>query len=213
MSASRLPFLERNRRPMRHLPAKKAWVVLLLVLALSACGGGDDDSDEDADRSTTTADETTTSAAPEETTTTVAAEGPAEWVDAMRNIEERRLALAQDPDPDAIAMLYSEDCSCWAAETDPIRELADLDHHLEGEPRTVLAVWHWGTDEFGFSDITVQLLAHPLRELDAQGTVIQEFPASGDPICFAYTVQPDGPEGSYRVHELTRLQACPEGGG
>lgn len=213
MSAPR-PFLERKRRSMPVLLAKKAAVALAMLVALASCGGGGDaDDSEDAGRSTTTADEATTSAAPEETTTTVAAEGPAEWVDAMRNIEERRLALAQDPDPDAIATLYSEDCSCWAAETDPIRELADLDHHLEGEPRTVLAVWHWGTDEFGFSDITVQLLAHPLRELDAQGTVFQEFPASGDPICFAYTVQPDGPEGSYRVHELTRLQACPEGGG
>lgn len=187
--------------------------VVLVAIALSACGSGDGGGDDEQASRPSTTDEGTSTTSAERATTTVAAQGPAEWVEVARDVEERRMALAREPNPEAIATLYSEDCSCWAAETDPIRQLAELGHHLEGEPRTVLAVWHWGTDQHGFEDVTVKLLAHPLREVDAEGTLVQELSVSGDPICIAFTWLPDGPGQRYRVHQATRTPTCPDEGG
>lgn len=88
----------------------------LVALSLLAAACGDDDvesTDEEAATSTTASGDATTTTSEETTTTTVAAEGPQEWVDVVRDLEARRAELYANPDLDALADLYAETCLCW----------------------------------------------------------------------------------------------------
>jgi hypothetical protein len=181
----------------------------VLLLTAAGCGGSGDDEDG---RSGTTADTAASSTTQPDgdTTTTVAAEGPAEWVDVARGLYERDYQMRADPDPDRVADLYAESCSCWEAQLGTVEFLADNDQHIEGQAANVLFVKHEQSDpETGLENLTVQGQTNPLRRVSADGDVIEEIPPD-EPSCIAYALLADGPDGSYRIYSQTTLPACPE---
>lgn len=187
------------RRP--GLRARLTASAITLALLIASCGG-DDDNDASPERSTPTT---------AETTTTEPAVGPEEWVEVARDLYQRNLDLLADPDPDRVSDLYAETCECWDASVSIVEALANDGHHVEGQPTSVLFVNHEQTDETGFVTLTVRLQANPLREVDANGELVEEYPSPAEPGCVSLTLLPDGPDDAYRIHNELPLTGCPPG--
>jgi hypothetical protein len=193
-------------RPHRHHRATWTLISACALLLLAACGSDDDDDDASA---TTQPEETTTI---EATSTTVAAEGPEEWVDVTRDLNERYFDLLQNPDPGRVAEVYAETCECWQQNYDTIKVLADGGEHIEGAPVAVTFVKLEQQDPATEAvDLTVrELMTGPWQRVDENGAVVQELPAD-EPGCSALTLFPDGPDGTYRIHSQVALTGCPPG--
>jgi hypothetical protein len=190
-------------RPQRQTH-RATWALIGAALLLgTACG--DDDEDDSSD--TIQPDSTTTT---ESTTTTIAAEGPEEWIEVVRDLNQRYFALLQDPDPAQVATVYAETCPCYQQNHDTVQVLADGDEHIEGVPVGVSFV------KLERQDPTTQAVELTIREVmtdgwrrvDQEGTVVQDLPAD-EPGCAALTLFPDGADGSYRIHNRTPLTGCP----
>lgn len=200
--------------PDRHRVRRAAWLAVGVVAATfaGACGSGDDGGDGDEAASGTTAQgaTSTTTTTSETTTTTVAAEGPEEWIEAVRDVNERDFALLSDPDPGRLAEIYSATCECWDDQLGTVEFLAERGERFEGEPPIVLSVRHEGALADGaVHQLTVEARTNPMRRIDADGNVVQELPAS-EPSCMSLGLRADGPDGAWRVHSQTTLPECPE---
>ena len=195
------------RHPRHTRRATWALIGAGVLLLLTACGSDDDD-DDTAD--TTQPEETTTT---EATTTTLAAEGPEEWIEVVRDLNQRYFDLLQDPDPNRVAEVYAETCPCWQQNYDTIKLLADDDEHIEGAPGAVTFVKLERNDPAtGAVDLTVrQVMPTPWTRVDATGATVQELPVDPDPGCTALTLFADGPGGAYRIHSQVGLAGCPPG--
>jgi len=194
-------------RPHRNSrPATWALIGATLLLLGTACG--DDDENDSSD--TTQPDSTTTT---ESTTTTIAAEGPEEWIEVVRDLNQRYFALLQEPDPAQVATVYAETCACYQQNHDTVQLLADDDEHLEGAPVSVTFVKLEREDPVtGAVELTVrEVMPEPWRRVDASGATVQEFPVDSEPSCTALTLFADGPDGGYRIHSQSGLTGCPPG--
>jgi hypothetical protein len=187
---------------------RATWTLIAasVLLLLAACGSDDDDDSSD----TTEPDTSTTT---ESTTTTLAAEGPEEWIDVVRDLNERYFSLLQDPDPTKVADVYSEDCPCYQQNHETVRLLAEDDEHIEGAPVGVTFVKLEQNDAVtGAVELTVkQIMQTPWTRVDAAGTTLQDLPLDPEPSCTALTLYADGPDDSYRIHSQTSLTGCPPG--
>jgi len=194
-------------RPLRHT-RRATWTLIVasFLLVLAACGSDDDDASD-----TTQPDEPTTTEAT--TTTTLAAEGPEEWIDVVRDLNERYFDLLQNPDPARVAEVYAETCPCYQQNYDTVKLLADDDEHIEGGPVAVTFVkLELNDPATGAVDLTVrEVMPEPWTRVDATGATVQEFPVDTEPSCTALTLFADGPEGGYRIHSQTGLTGCPPG--
>lgn len=195
------------RRPRQPRPA--TWTLLgasVLLILLAACGSDDDD-DNSVD--TTEPEETTTT---EATTTTLAAEGPEEWIEVVRDLNDRYFDLLQNPDSNRVAEVYAETCPCWQQNHQTVTVLADGDEHIEGQPVSVTFVKLEQNDPATQAvDLTVkEVRPEPWQRVDEQGTVVQELPPT-EASCSALTLFPDGPNGEYRIHSHVDLTGCPPG--
>lgn len=193
-------------RPHRHT-RRATWALIgagLLLLG-AACGGDDDD-----DSANTTQPEPVTTT--ESTPTTIAAEGPEEWIEVVRDLNERYFDLLQNPDPTKVAEVYAETCPCYEQNHNTVTVLADGDEHIEGAPVSVSFVNLERNDPVtGAVDLTVkQIMPTPWTRVDANGEMVQELPVV-DPSCTALTLFADGPNGAYRIHSQTGLTGCPPG--
>jgi hypothetical protein len=195
---------------MSHAPTRTGTpAVMAAALSLLVSGCGDDGGDGES-RSTTTEEATTTSTQP--TTMAGPAEGPAEWVGVVRDIDRRIDALYADPDPGGVGDAIAETCACWQTQFDNVKEMADVGWRLEGEPTTVLIVEHESTDaRTGAVRLTVTRRFHPYRVFDENDELVQEVSVvSPEVSCVSWLVLPDGPGGVYRVHDELELAGCPD---
>jgi hypothetical protein len=190
-----------DRRQIR--PA--IWVLLAVAAPVFVGACGSDDSDD----ATPTSTERSTTTAPA-TTSTVPAEGPQEWIEAVRDVNERDFALLSDPEPSRLADVYSETCECWSDQLETVEFLAERDEHFEGEPPTVLFVRHEGEIAGEVHQLTVKARTNTVRRVDADGNAVQEIPAS-EPSCMSIGLRADGPGDAWRVYSQTTLPQCPEG--
>lgn len=187
-------------------------LVPLVVVGLIAAGCGGDDGGGETSGTTTTAGDESTATSTALTTTTVATRGDDEWVDVARGFYEGNFAQLADPDPARVTDLYAETCPCLGPQQDTVDFLASRGEHVEGQPASVLFVEHEQSDATtGLVDLTVKVLANPLRRVSADGTVVEEFPTDDSPSCHSLSLRPDGPSGAYRVYSLTILSGCPKG--
>lgn len=193
-------------RPHRH-PRPATWALIGATLLLLGTACGDDDEDDSSD--TTQPEQTTTT---ESTTTTIAAEGPEEWIDVVRNLNQRYFALLQDPDPAQVATVYAETCPCYQPNHETVTVLADGREHIEGDPVSVTFVRLERQDPTTQAvELTVkEVRPEPWQRVGQDGAVVQELPPT-EPSCAALTLFPDGAGGEYRIHSHTLLTGCPPG--
>ena len=197
-------------RPQRHTRrATRALVVGAGLLLLGAACGGDDDDDS---ANTTQPQRSTTTA--ESTTTTIAAQGPEEWIEVVRDLNDRYFDLLQNPDPNRVADVYAETCPCYQQNHDTVQVLADGNEHIEGAPVAVSFVKLERQDQTTQAvDLTIrEVMTDAWQRVDQNGTVVQDLPAD-EPGCAALTLFPDGANGAYRIHNRTPLTGCPSEAG
>jgi hypothetical protein len=190
---------------------RKRWLGVALACATVLVGlaGCDGDDDEASGTTTTppTTTSTTTTTAPTTTTTPIA--GPAPWTDVVRDLFARDWALQTDPDPNAVAALYSTNCECYSFFLSDIQTLASNGQHLEGEsPAPVAVVAEAPTAPF--QRLIVKVAYGPQRVVDSTGAVIGETPGQ-DPHCVSILIAPTGASGAYQVHDYFLPEGCPEG--
>lgn len=138
-------------------------------------------------------------------------EGPEEWVDVVRDLEEREFALIHDPDPDRVADLYTEDCACYEGKVETARFLVERGEHFEGRPRLVLAVRE-DSAEGGSVQLTVQVRSQPVRRVDADGALVEDLVTDPDEsTCLALDLVEDD-DGTYRIAGTEGAPCPPEWG-
>jgi hypothetical protein len=195
----------------RYVMSRKWLSVALgagLLLVTTACNGDDEAGGSTTTEATTTTSTTTTTTVP--TTTTVAVIGPAPWNEIVADLYERTWDLAANPNPDAVRLVYSEDCDCYATFLQGAQDLVANGLHYTGEPPRPLAVMTSGQGGGGFQTVVVRVDI-PVRQVaDSNGAVVQEFAAQTN-VCESLLLQPSGPGGTYRIHDFFLPQRCPEG--
>jgi hypothetical protein len=193
-----------NRRLTAHIG-----LLLGLALVAGACNG--DDPDQATDGTTTTeVDPTTTTTTTEPTTTTFPIEGPEPWTDIVRDLYERRWALQTNPDPTAVAAVYSQNCDCYPGFLQEAQILAASGQHFEGEPPRPVALQLTGDGGGGFQRVIVKVQLGPQRLVDSTGAVLQETPGR-EPVCVSLLLAPSGPGDQHQIHDYFVPQGCPEG--
>jgi hypothetical protein len=174
------------------------------LLATTACGGGDDEESADDGNAR---ESTTTTAAP---TTTVEAIGPPEWVDVVRDLQQRIYELESDPNPDLVPTIWSEEGPDYQGVLENAQELHEAGQHYVGDPKQVVFVAMRTPDDTENPTLTVRYTRPPWQLLDENDNVVEEFPGAGPGNCTSLNLTRDGPDGSYRVWSDTPLDGCPE---
>jgi hypothetical protein len=175
------------------------------VLVLAGCNGDDDD----AGRSTTTEQPTTTTTTTTQpTTTTTPITGPEPWTGIARDLFERDWALQTNPDPNAVAALYSPNCGCYEVFLQDVEGLVSRGEHLEGDAPTPIAVRDEGASG-PFRRLIVKLAFGPQRVVAANGTILGETPGR-EASCVSVLVAATGANQTYQFHDYFIPEGCPE---
>lgn len=194
---------------MRRIWARRGLAGALATLAfVAACGGGDDSEEASSGNREGNGESTTTAA--ESTTTTVAAVGPAEWIEVVNELNAQLADLYADPDPDRVGELMAEACPCYEQHTNNMAAIADEGQRIVGDPNAVLFVQEEATYDDGSVRLTIKIRPGEAQLLDRNGEVLQEFSEDAEvPPCSSILLKPDGPNGTYRVHDEVALDGCP----
>jgi hypothetical protein len=176
------------------------------VLATTACGGDDDEAAGDpSDRGSTT----TTAAS----TTTVEAVGPPEWVDVVRDLQQRINQIETAPDPEQVGTAWSEDGPDYQAVVEETRRLQEAGQHYVREPKQVVFVRIETPDDVDNPRLTIRYTRPRWELVDEAGTVVDDFPGAEPGNCVSVALTHDGPDGSYRIWGETSLTGCPQEAG
>lgn len=184
------------------------WVAIMCIGLLAAgCNGDGQATTRTTEADTTTTSTTTTTTVP--TTTTFPIAGPEPWTDIVRDLYERSWQLAANPDPNAVATVYSPDCDCYAPAFQGAQDLVARGEHFEGEPPRPIAAMLTGEGGGGFQRVIVKVEIGARRIVNASG-VVEEF-APGGQVCESILLQASGPGDTYRIHDFFVPQTCPAG--
>jgi hypothetical protein len=192
----------------KHWRRSLAGSVVAVLVVVAGCNGGDDDQ---AGGSTTTEATTTstTTTTTQPTTTTTPIAGPAPWTGVVQDLFQRDWALQTNPDPNAVAALYSESCSCYRFFVQSAQGLVASGQHHEGVAPAPVALKLEPGDTSPFYRLTVKLAVGPQQVVDASGAVVSETPGR-DPLCVSILVAATGANQAYQIHDYFLPERCPD---